>query len=53
LRNRHVAGERGRAAPIDDAAAADDDVVHGSRSLVEKAERGEQYSDEEALVTAG
>jgi hypothetical protein len=35
LRNRHVAGERGRAAAINDAAAADDDVVHGSRPLVE------------------
>ena len=34
VRDRHVAGERRLAGAVDDGAAANDDVVHGSRSLV-------------------
>ena len=33
VRDRHVAGEARLAGAIDDGAAANDDVVHGSRSL--------------------
>src|SRR2546430_13433229 len=47
-RDRHVAGKGRLAGAIDDGAAANDDVVHGSRSLpvASKNDRSEEHTSE-------